>query len=77
MLTMSEQLHGNHTKAVNHIRTTTHANVDFGDWDDVANLKSSMHPLLTFNLLFTQSIPLGIPHDLSGQKLTSNPFLKL
>ena len=59
MLTMSEQLHGNHTKAVNHIRGTTHAYVDFLDGDDVANLESSMQPLLTFNLLFT--IPLGIP----------------
>ena len=47
MLTMFEQLHGKHTRAVNHIWTTTPV-VDFGD--DVVDMQcKGMQPLLTLD----------------------------
>ena len=42
MLSMFEQLHGKHTRAVNHIRGTTTPDVDLLDGDVVADIDISM-----------------------------------
>ena len=60
-LAMSEQLHGKHTGVLDHIWITTMPDVEIQNGPDVSDIESSMQPLLMFNHLFTQSVPLGIP----------------
>ena len=49
MLSMFEQLHSRHTRAVNHMGSTTTSDVELLDGDDVVDLNTGMQPLLTFN----------------------------